>query len=388
MEELFMSIRTRLLSLFLSSLLVTIFIGSRAADADKGVTLYTPFTKISVPPGQSIDYNIDVINNTSSVQRVDISVSGLSKAWDYTIKSGGWNISQVSVLPNDKKSISMKLEVPLKVNKGSYHFRIMGNGQELLPLVVTVSQQGTYETELTTDQPNMEGHANSTFTFRANLKNRTADTQIYALETNVPRGWDVTFKTGGKEVSSVSVDANNAQDITVQVAPPAEVEAGTYKIPVRATTSSTSADVMFEVVVTGTYKMDLSTPTGLLSAGITAGGEKDIDLVVKNIGSAELKDIKLTASKPADWSVDFNPQKIDRLKAGETAQVTAKIKASSKAIAGDYVTKIEAKTPEVNSSAEFRMAVKTPMLWGWLGILIIIAAGGSVYYLFRKYGRR
>ena len=388
MEELFMSIRTRLLSLFLSSLLVTIFVGSRAADTDKSVTLYTPFTKISVSPGQSINYNIDVINNTGSVQRVDLSVSGLSRGWDYTLKSGGWNISQISVLPNDKKSISMKLEVPLKVNKGRYRFRVMGDGQELLPLTVVVSKQGTYETELTTDQPNMEGHANSTFTFRANLKNRTADAQVYALETNVPRGWDVTFKKGGKEVSSVSVEANSTQDITVQVAPPATVDAGKYKIPVRATTSSTSADVIFEVVVTGTYKMNLTTPTGLLSARITAGGEKDIELVVRNTGSAELKDIKLTSSKPSDWTVDFNPQKIDKLKAGETAQVTAKVKASSKAIAGDYVAKIEARTPEVNSKAEFRIAVKTPMLWGWLGILIIIAAGGSVYYLFRKYGRR
>jgi uncharacterized membrane protein len=49
---------------------------------------------------------------------------------------------------------------------------------------------------------------------------------------------------------------------------------------------------------------------------------------------------------------------------------------------------MEARTPEVNSAAEFRIAVKTPIIWGWLGILIIIAACGGVYYLFRKYGRR
>jgi uncharacterized membrane protein len=32
--------------------------------------------------------------------------------------------------------------------------------------------------------------------------------------------------------------------------------------------------------------------------------------------------------------------------------------------------------------------VKTPMLWGWVGVLIIFIALGSVYYLFRKFGRR
>jgi uncharacterized membrane protein len=34
------------------------------------------------------------------------------------------------------------------------------------------------------------------------------------------------------------------------------------------------------------------------------------------------------------------------------------------------------------------MSVRTPMLWGWIGIFIIIAAIGIVWYLFRKYGRR
>jgi uncharacterized membrane protein len=28
------------------------------------------------------------------------------------------------------------------------------------------------------------------------------------------------------------------------------------------------------------------------------------------------------------------------------------------------------------------------MLWGWIGVLIIIFALGIVYFLFRKYGRR
>ncbi len=68
--------------------------------------------------------------------------------------------------------------------------------------------------------------------------------------------------------------------------------------------------------------------------------------------------------------------------------VTATIKADKKAIPGDYVTNLEARTPEASSKASFRMSVKTPMLWGWIGVLIIAAAIGTVWYLFRKYGRR
>ena len=76
------------------------------------------------------------------------------------------------------------------------------------------------------------------------------------------------------------------------------------------------------------------------------------------------------------------------LKAGETSTVTAIMKASKKALPGDYVATMEARTPEVNATAQFRIAVKTPMLWGWVGILVIVVAVGGVYYLFRKYGRR
>ena len=43
----------------------------------------------------------------------------------------------------------------------------------------------------------------------------------------------------------------------------------------------------------------------------------------------------------------------------------ATLKASKKALPGDYVTTIMAKTPEVNADAQFRIAVKTPMIWGW-----------------------
>ena len=66
----------------------------------------------------------------------------------------------------------------------------------------------------------------------------------------------------------------------------------------------------------------------------------------------------------------------------------ATIHADKNAIAGDYVTRLEASTPETSAEASFRVTVKTPLLWGWVGILIIMAALGSVYSLFRKYGRR
>lgn len=372
-------------------LLLVILLGafplSVHADESGSIILYTPYTKISVTPGASIDYSIDLINNTDGVTNANLSVSGLPGSWKHEIKSGGWTLSQLSVLPQEKKTFNLKVEVPLKVNKGSYHFTVFA-GETKQPLEVVVAQKGTYQTEFTTDQPNMQGNSKSTFTFNATLKNQTADQQLYALMANAPRGWSVVFKPNYKQATSAQVEANSSQNVSIEIVPPANVEAGNYKIPVRAATGTTSADLELEVVVTGSYEMELSTPRGLLSTEITAGDVKRIELVVRNTGSSLLKDIQLSANKPVDWEVSFEPSKIDMLKAGETANVVATMKASKKALPGDYVAIMTAKTPEVNTDAQFRIAVKTPMIWGWVGVLIIIVAIGAVCYLFRKYGRR
>ena len=71
----------------------------------KSVILYTPYTKISVSPGASIDYSIDLINNTDQLTNANLSVSGLSASWKHEMKSGGWSLSQLSVLPKEKKVI-------------------------------------------------------------------------------------------------------------------------------------------------------------------------------------------------------------------------------------------------------------------------------------------
>ncbi len=383
-----MSAQKKWFRLFLTLSLGIICLMSRATEAIESVTLYTPYTKISVPPGESIDYAIDVINNSKELKNVEISVSGMPYGWNYILKSGGWTIGQLSILPGERKSLSFKVTVPMKVNKGNYHFKVVAGGYEPLPLVINISEQGTFKTEFTTGQSNMQGNVSSTFTFNANLKNQTADKQTYALMAEAPRGWNVIFKSNYQQVTSVTTEASSNQAITIEIKAPDKTEAGKYKIPVSAATNSSSANLELEVVITGSYSMELTTPTGLLSAKVTAGETKQLELLINNTGSSELVDIKPESGTPVNWSVTFDPKKVDKLPPGASARIYATIKADKKAIPGDYVTNIETKTPEASSKVSFRISVETPMLWGWVGVLIIVVALGSVYHLFRKYGRR
>lgn len=372
----------------LLSLWVGVIGASVPAFAESGVSLYTPYTSLVASPGETINYSVDVINNSDAIQAVELGVDAGANKWNYNLTAGGRKIEQISVKPKESQSVNVELEVPLAVNKGDYTFNITAKGFGSLPLKVKVEEQGTYKSELTTDQPNMEGHADSTFTFSATLKNRTVEKQLYALRAAAPEGWDVQFSSGGKNVSSVSVDPNATSSISLEVHPPEKVAAGSYKIPVEASTSSTTASAEFEIVVTGTYGIKLSTPNDLLSTSVTAGSDKKLDLVVTNTGTSELRDISLSSQAPVDWEVSFEPKTIRSLAAGKTASVQATIKADKKSIAGDYVVNMTASTAEKSSDAQFRVAVQTSVLWGWLGAIIIVVVLAGIYYLFRKYGRR
>ena len=137
-----MSMHTKWLSLFLSSVVGIMSLGNSVAVAGD-ITLYTPYTKISVPPGQSIDYTIQVMNNSSDVKNVNLRIAGLPRGWTSTMKSGAWNVSQISVLPDKKENIALKVQVPLKIKKGWYHFSLEAGGLASLPLTVIVSESDT-----------------------------------------------------------------------------------------------------------------------------------------------------------------------------------------------------------------------------------------------------
>ncbi len=366
--------------------------GANVSAAANDVALFTPYTGIAVAPGESVNYTIDVINDSRKIQRVSLELTEQPEGWEASLTAGGWSIRQLSVRPGESTSFQLQTSVPLQVEKGTYRFTIRGTDSDgavhTLPISIEVTETGTFRTELEVEQPNMEGDAESTFQYEMTLHNRTAAEQLYALSTTAPRGWQVEFAVSGQKVTSVKVEPNSSQVIDVTVHPPTQVEAGTYTIPIRAQAGSSAAETTLEAVITGTFSLELSTPSGNLSGQLTAGSEKKMELVVTNTGSSELRGITLSAQTPLDWEVRFEPEAIDVLAAGETATVNAYIQSSPKALAGDYMVSVEATTPETTARADLRMSVKTSMLWGLVGVVIIALVAVGIWYLFRKYGRQ
>lgn len=363
---------------------------SLAAPGD--LTLFTPYTGLSVTPGESVTYNVDVINAGSSVQNVSFEVKDLPTEWSYSIKASGNSIRQLSIKPKAEEQMTLEINVPLQIEKGDYRFQLVANGNSddssSLPFLVTVSEEGTFKTAFTTDQPNMEGHADANFSYTTHLKNHTAEKQRYAIQAQAPEGWNVQFKSEGNSVTSIEIEPNESKEIQVDVTPAENVTADTYPLPIIASSGGTSAELELEAVITGKHSIELSTPDGKVSTDVTAGSERTVELVVKNTGSADLHDIKLSASTPPNWESSFDHDTITTLAPGKSQTIKATLSASNDAIAGDYVTTFTARTAEVSSEAPFRISVKTSTLWGLVGVAIILIVAFGLYYIVKKYGRR
>lgn len=354
----------------------------------QSLQLYTTYPKIAVSPGEVITYNVDVINNSSTTRNGRILLQNLPDGWDYEMKSGNYNAEEISVLPKERKSLSLKVIVPSKIEKGHYRFQLVASGESSLPLTVHVTADGKSSSEFHSPQTNMEGSAKSTFTFNASLLNRSSEAQVYQLGANLKPGWGTTFKVDGKQVSSVNIEGNQRKDILIEVLPPENVIKGKYTVPLYAQSPLNQSELSLEIVITGSYGITLTAPDGLLSTTATTDRNKSIQFLVKNTGSSDLTQVNLDASAPSQWEAHFEPSRINNLKAGESQTVTAIIRPAKNAIAGDYQITLHAKNNEVSDRVTYRVTVETSLLWGWVGVLIIASALALVYFLIRKYGRR
>jgi uncharacterized membrane protein len=143
------------------------------------------------------------------------------------------------------------------------------------------------------------------------------------------------------------------------------------------------------VVLTGIYKLDAATPTGLLSAEAVTGKPTTVSLLIKNTGSAVNRNISLSAFKPENWKVEFKPEKIEALEPSAIKQVEATITPAATALVGDYSVGLSVDGERASSKTlEMRVTVRAPTAWGWIGIGLIAVAIGGMGALFIWLGRR
>lgn len=251
---------------------------------------------------------------------------------------------------------------------------------------IASAQESTKAPSFSARLINMEAPVNETFRYQATLKNGSSASR-YTLDAKAPKGWRVKFKVSGKQVTSLQMDPEKSENISIEVHPAYGAKPDQYDIPVYAV-GEDSLSLNLEAVVEGSFALELTTPSGRLSGEVTEGKSKQVNLQVKNTGSLALEEISLSSRTPPKWEATFSPSTIERLAPGKSTDVVATITIPDKTLPGDYVTKFTAKASETSSDASYRMTVTTSLLSGWVGMLVILMAIGLVYLLIRKFGRR
>lgn len=363
------------------------------AQGFRGLALYTPYPSQSVRLGETISLPITLKGYNLAPQAVQVRVAELAPGWKANLLGGGRVVSAVYILPDGEQSLSLRLEPPQNVRPGTYRFRLLAEGSGVraeLPIALTLGQVLPKRLSLETELPVLKGTPTAGFRYRVTLKNESDQDLLVNLEAEAPENFRVSFSTafGGQEVNSLPLKAGETRDLDVQVTPPRQVEAKVYAVTLRALAGEAKAELVVNLDITGQVELSLTTPEGRLSGRALAGRENPIKLVIKNTGSAPAENLEFSASEPSGWEVKFEPDKLEKLAPGAESEVTAKIKPSPKAVAGDYMLTLRASAGAAQASSDYRVTVQTSTLWGLVGVALIAVAVGAVGFAVSRFGRR
>jgi uncharacterized membrane protein len=360
--------------------------GALAAD---GLELVTAYPAVAVAPGSNVSFDIDV--QSDRVARVDLEVSGTPTGWTATLNGGGNVVDAVLVAADETTSVRLDVSVPADAT-GSRRITLNatdGTRSASLALDVRVSAEAAGDVTLTTNVPSLTGASDETFTFTLTFRNDTPEDLTVSATASGPAGWTVDASlTAASQAASVEVQAGSTTTISVAAEPPADVAAGTYPIRVDVGAGARSIGGDLSVVITGSYGLSLSTADVVLSARGSAGSAITKQLVIENTGTAPLDSVTLSATQPSEWEVTFDPATVESIAPGGTATVNAVITPSGDAISGDYAVTFRASSSEANDSIDLRVTVETSLLWGIVGVAIIVAVFAGLAWVFRRYGRR
>lgn len=368
------------------------------ARAAGGVNMSTDYPGISLKPGDSTSFKLYLTNTEETEMDVALDADSLPEGWEGYFRGSDSQVSQVHVSANqlkeDSPTLSYSLTIPEEAEEGEYQVRLKADGgsgnSTTLSLLINVTQEEAGQGNFTAEYPEQQGATGTSFSFDTTLVNNGISSQSYSLAAKAPEGWRVTFTPSGEssQVASLPVDAGASQGITVAVTPAENVEQGEYSINCTAVSANETLNLELKITITGTYDVQLTTPTGNLSASAYAGEETPVTLSIQNTGNVALEDLQLTSSASTDWNVRFDETTIDQLEAGATKEITAYIQPSENAIIGDYVTSISISNAQSSAQMDMRISVKNHTTWGIVAVVIIVVLCAGLGMIIRKYGRR
>ena len=364
---------------------------------ERGIVVFTEYSGVTVPKGEAVRMDLTLENKGRKDETIDVKISTIPKGWKATLKGGSYLVSGMFVPNGKSRNLALSLEPDKTVGPGTYDFQFDAKTEDgkftsTHKLAVTVQERtpGIDDIQITTSYPVLRGQTDARFEFSLEVLNKIETDRTFNLTGIGPEKWEINFKPAyeAKQISSLRIKGGQSQNVAVEVSPPREAQAGEYPILVRISSGEKKAEVKLMVILTGIYKIDAGTPTGILSLEAVSGKTANFSLFVKNTGSAVNRNITFSSFKPENWEVTFKPEKIDALEPGALKQVEVTVKPASQALVGDYSVGCMVNGEKSDKTVEMRVTVRASTAWGWIGVgvIILVVAGLSALFIFL--GRR
>ena len=249
---------------------------------------------------------------------------------------------------------------------------------------------------LSTLYPRVESIAGGTFEFNVSFQYIGLGSKVFDVTFTAPPGWD-TYMTPRyekeKKISSFTLQPSfttGEEFRIVAIAPAFPLpEPGDYRITVEAISDTVSGSTDVTAVITAYYLLKALPTNERYDTSARAGEDNVFSIVVANLSTDVVNDINFIANNPEGWSVTFNPDKIEVMEPFTEQTVEVTIKPPSRTVAGDYMMSIRTSATQVSDERmNIRVTVKTPTIWGWVGVGIIIVVVIGLLVVFMRFSRR
>lgn len=387
-----MSTRLWTRALFGAVLLTAASLASPAVAQDEpgGLQVTTDYPAVTVQAGDTVTLDLKV--HAPDRREVTLDVTDAPEGWVTTLRGGGFVIDGVTTTPDSPPRVELEIVVPPDAGAEVHRVRLTARGggeSDDLDLSMRVTDRPIGGIVLTTDFASLRGRPSDTFRYDLQITNQTPQEETFAFVGTGPPGWTVTAGPASEQrASTVTVAPGDSESVRVEADPASITPAGTYEIVVTATGGGQTGSFTLTAEVTGQPSIEVVPIDGRLDLSGNAGDVAETTLVVVNDGSAPLEDVQLLADEPSEWTVEFEPEQLDSVSAGESEEVTVRIQPAGNAVAGDYAVGVTARAGGESAEIAYRFAVETSRWWGAVGIAVIVAAFVVLLVVFRRFGRR
>jgi uncharacterized membrane protein len=396
------------LSLIISLAMVTLVITSVSSSAEaekeklpaRAISMAAEYPGVEISKDEGISLDIIFHNKGRNDEDVEVWIAEKPKGWQARIKTYRFTVTGVHVPSDEDKTLTFQADPEEGLKPGDYQFRINArtlDGKFRMSQTITIkvsAHEGKSKepkgVKLATSYPVIRGPSDATFEFSLEVDSKLDEDAVFDLLAQGPQGWDINFKPAyeTKYISSLRIKSKQSTSVAVEVKPAMGAAAGEYPFNVRISSGDANAEAKLTVILTGTYGLEVGTPSGLLSLEARQGRPANMSFYIKNTGSAANHNIKFITFKPENWKVEFKPEKLDVIGPGDLQQVEVIITPYEDALVGDYSVGVNVEGEKAAKTIEFRTTVKASAAWGWIGIGIIMVVIGGLFGLFRWLGRR